>query len=92
MHHVDIWTGNRNGDVDVLQSPLCEPSIVVGYGKPMLRIVPQVEGQGYGLTVTDMEGNVLLTADRTNWTSSGVLEPTETITYTVKWESHGMRR
>jgi hypothetical protein len=79
MHHVDIWQEIRN--YEGLLGPLCEPSIVVGYGKPMLRIIPQVEGQGYGLTVTDMEGNVLLTADCTNWTSSGVLEPTDTITY-----------
>lgn len=81
MHYVDIWTVDRNDDT--LKGPLCEPAIVVGYGMPMLRILPQVRGRGYGLTVTDLEGNILLTADRTDWKSppGGVLEPTDTITY-----------
>ena len=80
MHSVDIWRGNRNNDK--LSGPFSEPSIVVGYGEPMLRIVPQVNGSGYGLTVTDMQGRVLLLADKTK-PGVGILEPSESVVYTV---------
>jgi hypothetical protein len=72
MHNISIWATNRNDDK--LKGPYEEPSILVGHGEPMLKIVPQVKGRGYGLTIMDMEGNVLLLVDYTFWGSKGVLE------------------
>lgn len=72
VHSVAIWATNRNDDN--LKGPFEEPSILVGHGVPMLKIVPQVNGRGYGLTVMDMDGNIVLTVDQTDWNSKGVLE------------------
>jgi hypothetical protein len=75
MHSVSIWATNRNDDN--LKGPYEEPSILVGHGVPMLKIVPQVNGRGYGLTVMDMDGNIILLVHQTNWLSQGVLERKE---------------
>ena len=81
MHTVSIWRGNRLNDK--LDGPFEEPSIVVGHGDQMLRIVPQVNGCGYGLTVMDMSGRVLLLVDQTK-PGVGLLERSDSITYTAK--------
>jgi hypothetical protein len=72
MHAVDIWT---------VKSPLRKPasiherSLVVGYGKPLLRITPQRrDGTGYGLTVRTMSGRVLLEVDLTGQADTGELK------------------
>jgi hypothetical protein len=72
MHTVSIWATNRNDDK--LTGPYEEPSILVGYDEPLLKIVPQVNGRGYGLTVMDMDNNIILLVDLTDWNSKGVLE------------------
>jgi hypothetical protein len=71
MHVVDIWTVKS-----ALRkaASIHERSLVVGYGKPLLRISPQVRGFGYGLTVTTMSGRVLLEVDLTGPVGAGDLQ------------------
>jgi hypothetical protein len=71
MHVVDIWTVKS-----ALRkaATIHERSLVVGYGKPLLRIFPQVRGFGYGLTVTTMSGRVLLEVDLTGPADTGELK------------------
>lgn len=71
MHVVDIWTVKS-----ALRkaASIHERSLVVGYGRPLLRIVPQIRGRGYGLTVTTLSGRVLLEVDLTGPVGAGDLQ------------------
>lgn len=71
MHAVDIWTVKS-----ALRkaTSIREPTLVVGYGRPLLRIVPQIRGRGYGLTVMTLSGRVLLEADLTGPVGAGDLQ------------------
>jgi hypothetical protein len=70
MHVVDIWTVKS-----ALRkaASIHERSLVVGYGRPLLRVFPQVRGFGYGLTVTTTSGRVLLEVDLTGPVDTGDL-------------------
>lgn len=62
MHRVDIWPNAKRLKS---RAPCSEQCLALGYGKPQLLVYPQIKGSGYGLTVTDMTGHVLLEADLT---------------------------
>jgi hypothetical protein len=79
MHRVDIWPKARRLRKP---APCSEASIAVGYGRPQLRIIPQVKGRGYGITVLTMSGRVLLEADLTvQPEGGGVLTAAKRTTY-----------
>ena len=80
MHRVDIWPEALRLRKPAPHSARC---IVIGHGRPQLIINPQVNGTGYGITITTMEGRVLLTADITAPITSktGVCEVAKRTTY-----------
>ena len=62
MHHVDLWIGSRNFDTPTDECTV--PFVTLGTTQQkLLRVHPQIEGKGYGLTITDLNGKVLLTID-----------------------------
>lgn len=64
MHTVDIWSRVSRNTTEWSPTPVQEPQIALGYaGAKALRIIPQVDGKGLGLTILDMKDRKLMEID-----------------------------